>query len=316
MTSIGDPHLAAAAADAVHPDGTVGGVGFGGAGHTVVVGSGGVALPAGTVTFLLTDVEGSTVLWETRRAEMGAAIARHYDILDEVIGVCGGVRPVEQGEGDSVVAAFAAASDALAAALQAQRRLQTELGWIPVRMAVHSGEAQLRGEGNYVGRAIIRCARLRACGHGGQVLVSAATAALIAEDLPAGAGLADLGTVRLRGLSRPERVWQLTHPDLAGDFAPLRSLQATPHNVPVATSSFIGRDAELGALGELLRHERLVTLTGSGGSAKPDWRCGCPANCWARSWAGCGGRVGPRHQRRTGCGPGRHGRRPGPVCLG
>src|SRR3954469_17112384 len=164
-------------------------------------------LPAGTVTFLLTDIEGSTRLWEERPGEMGPAVAGHYEILDEVIAAHGGVRPVEQGEGDSVVAAFARASDAVMAAVDAQRRLTAELPWLGVRMAVHTGEAQLRDEGNYVGRAIIRCARLRACAHGGQVLLSSSAAALAADD-PGDADLLDLGTVRLRDLSRPERVWQ------------------------------------------------------------------------------------------------------------
>src|SRR6478736_1315509 len=108
-------------------------------------------LPTGTVTFLLTDVEGSTRLWDERPGQMGAAIARHYEILDEVIAAVGGHRPQEQGEGDSVVAAFASASDAVRAALDAQRRLRTELPWLPVRIALHSGDAQLRDEANYMG---------------------------------------------------------------------------------------------------------------------------------------------------------------------
>ncbi len=114
-------------------------------------------LPVGTVTFLLTDVEGSTRLWEANQDETAAAIARHYEILDAAVGAAGGVRPVEQGEGDSIVAAFATAKDALRAALDAQRELG-ELDGLPVRMAIHTGEAQLRDEGNYVGRTIIRCA--------------------------------------------------------------------------------------------------------------------------------------------------------------
>ncbi len=112
---------------------------------------------------------------------MAAAVARHYAVLDEAIASQGGVRPVEQGEGDSVVGAFARAADALRAAVEAQRSLTAELPWLRVRMAVHTGEAQLRDEGNYVGRTIIRCARLRACAHGGQIVVSEATAALLAD---------------------------------------------------------------------------------------------------------------------------------------
>ena len=175
-------------------------------------------LPTGTVTFLLTDVEGSTTGWEAAPSGMAEAIPRHYALLDEAIAAHGGVRPVEQGEGDSVVGAFSRASDAVAAAVGAQRALAEE-PWpdgvrLRVRMAIHTGEAQLRDEGNYFGQAVIRCARLRAIGHGGQVLVSEATAALVADRLPEQVGLLDLGTHRLKDLGRPEHVWQLVHPDL------------------------------------------------------------------------------------------------------
>ena len=174
---------------------------------------------------------------------------------------------MEQGEGDSVVAAFARAGDAVRAAVQAQRALTAELPWLRVRMAVHTGEAQLRDEGNYVGRAIIRCARLRACAHGGQILLSASAAALAADD-PGDAELVDLGTVRLRDLSRPERVWQVTAAGLPSGFPPLRSLDAVPHNLPAVLTSFIGREQELATVTGLVREERLVTLTGSGGCGK------------------------------------------------
>ncbi|HEY3239254.1 MAG TPA: LuxR C-terminal-related transcriptional regulator [Acidimicrobiia bacterium] len=139
-----------------------------------------VPLPAGTVTLLLTDIEGSTRSWEAHGQAMAAAVARHYEILDSAIVGHGGVRPIEQGEGDSLVAAFARASDAVAAALEAQRALVEE-DWpagaaLAVRMAVHTGEAQLRDERYYTGPSIIRCARLRALAHGGQVLISNTTA--------------------------------------------------------------------------------------------------------------------------------------------
>src|SRR3954452_21445052 len=162
-------------------------------------------LPAGTVTFLLTDVEGSSRLREERPGAMGAAIPRHSQLLNDAIAAHGGVRPVEQGEGDSVVAAFARAGDAVRAAIDAQGALTAELPWLRVRMAVHTGEAQLRDEGNYVGRTIIRCARLRACAHGGQIVLSEAAAVLLADSTDA-VRLVDLGSVRLRDLSRPERV--------------------------------------------------------------------------------------------------------------
>ena len=145
--------------------------------------------------------------------------------------------------------------------------MTAELPWLRVRMAVHTGEAQLRDEGNYVGRTIIRCARLRACAHGGQIVVSEATAALLADSTGA-ARLVDLGTVRLRDLSRPERVWQVVADGLAASFPPLRSLDAAPHNLPAPRTSFIGREKELAAVARLVRDERVVTLTGSGGCGK------------------------------------------------
>lgn len=125
----------------------------------------GFSLPVGTVTFLLTDIAGSTERWERAPKAMGVAVARHYELLDDAITAHHGVRPVEQGEGDSVVGAFARASDASAAALDAQRALAAE-AWpegadVRVRMAIHTSEAELRDEGNYFGPAVIRCARLR-----------------------------------------------------------------------------------------------------------------------------------------------------------
>jgi predicted ATPase/class 3 adenylate cyclase/DNA-binding CsgD family transcriptional regulator len=232
----------------------------------------GFSLPVGTVTFLLTDVEGSTQGWEAKPAPMGAAIARHYELLDAAIAGRGGVRPVEQGEGDSVVGAFARASDAIAAALDAQRAFAAEV-WpdgieLAVRMAVHTGEAELRDEGNYFGPAVIRCARLRAIGHGGQVLVSDVAAGLVAERMPDDAELVELGVHRLRDLGRPERVWELRHPDLPTGFAPLRSLDSFRHNLPVQLTPLIGRGTEVAEVSCLVIDERAVTLTGSGGVGK------------------------------------------------
>jgi class 3 adenylate cyclase len=142
----------------------------------------GDVLPTGTVTFLMTDVEGSTDGWARSPAMLAEAIPRHYEILDEAVRVNGGARPVEQGEGDSIVAAFTRPSAAIAAALHAQQALSAEdwpgdLG-VKVRMALHTGEAELRDEENYFGVAVIRCARIRDCGHRGQVLVSETTAVL------------------------------------------------------------------------------------------------------------------------------------------
>ena len=233
---------------------------------------GSLALPAGTVTFLLTDIEGSTLHWQAAPGPMAAAVARHYELLDEAIAAHGGVRPEEQGEGDSVVAAFSRASDALAAALHAQQLLTLE-PWptpepVKVRMAVHTGEAQLRDEANYIGMAIIRTARLRNIAHGGQVLVSSASRDLALDQVGDGLELVDLGEHRLKDLARPERVYQLAHADLPATFEPLRSLDAVPNNLPIRLSTFIGRHAELEALNGLLTGNRLVTVTGSGGAGK------------------------------------------------
>ena len=233
------------------------------------------SLPVGTVTFLLTDVEGSTRMWSTQPSEtMRSAIARHYEIISEQVAAHGGIRPQEQGEGDSIVAAFARPSDALRAALNAQLALRAE-PWptsapILVRMAIHTGEAELRDGANYAGQSIIRTARLRAIAHGGQILVSGAARDLAVDQLGAAGDLQlqPLGEHRLRDLGRAEQVWQLTHPGLPGDFAPLRSIDAVAHNLPVNVSPFIGRVAEIETLAGLVMRDRLVTATGSGGAGK------------------------------------------------
>src|SRR4051794_39435460 len=191
-------------------------------------------LPTGTVTFLLTDVEGSTLRWEAAPEAMAKTIDRHYENLADVIGRHRGVRPTEQGEGDSVVAAFSRATDAVAAALDAQQRLETE-AWpegaaITVRMALHTGDAQLRDAFNYFGPVVIRCARLRALAHGAQVLATGALRDVVGANLPARAEWRDLGEHRLKDLSRPERIFQLVHPSLRDDFPPLRSLDTTSNN--------------------------------------------------------------------------------------
>ncbi|THK33721.1 adenylate/guanylate cyclase domain-containing protein [Ensifer sp. MPMI2T] len=240
-------------------------------------------LPSGIVTFLLSDVEGSTRLWEGDEEAMGAAIARHYELLDAAITLHGGVRPVEQGEGDSVVGAFAEPSDAVAAALHAQRTFADE-PWpggqvLRIRIALHTGEAQLRGDDYYVGRTVIRCARLRAVAHGGQTVLSGATRDLVADRLPDNADLRDLGSHRLKDLGAPERVWQLCHPDLAHEFPPLRSLNAFANNLPTQLTSFVGRDAELAELRTVLEANRLVTLTGAGDSTTPNGRCYAACRC-------------------------------------
>ena len=157
-------------------------------------------LPTGTVTLLLADVEGSTRLWETQPEEMTAAFARLDRELSDLIAAHGGVRPVEQGEGDSFVLAFARASDAVACALGLQRAPLAPIG---LRIGVHTGEVQLRDEGNYIGPTINRTARLRDLAHGGQTVLSGTTEALVVDALPADAWMTDLGSHELRGVAPP-----------------------------------------------------------------------------------------------------------------
>src|SRR6201999_2256162 len=223
-------------------------------------------LPTGTVTLLLADVEGSTRLWETQPAEMTAAIARLNQAVSDTIAAHDGVRPVEQGEGDSFVAAFARASDAVAAALALQR---APLAPIRLRIVLHTGEIQLRDEGNYAGPTINRTARLRDLGHGGQTLLSGATESMVLDHLPDDAWLNDLGTHPLRDLPRPERVVQLCHPDIRNDFPALRTSETqTAARLPAQLTSFVGREGQIADVRKLLGGNRLVTLTGAGGSGK------------------------------------------------
>lgn len=223
-------------------------------------------LPQGTVTLLLADVEGSTRLWDSRPDEMSAAVARLDDALAEVVAAHDGVRPVEQGEGDSFVIAFPLASHAVAAALDLQR---APLAPIRLRIGLHTGEVRLRDEGNYAGPTINRTARLRDLAHGGQTVLSSATESIVIDRLPEAAWLLDLGTHQLRDLPRPERVLQLCHPDLPVEFPPLRvANDAVSHGFPVNLTQFVGRGTQLGEIHRLLAENRLVTLTGAGGVGK------------------------------------------------
>lgn len=229
-------------------------------------------LPTGIVTFILTDVEGSTRLWEAHPDAMRKAVSRHHEIVHQAIERARGVRPEDQGEGDSVVGAFARATDAIACALDIQLALLKE-PWpeaapIRVRIGIHAGEIELRDERNYYGPTINRCARLRAIAHGGQTLVSRATEQLVRESLPTGSHLRDLGPQRLKDLSEPEHVFQLCHPDLVDEFPPPRSMQVLPNNLPVQLTSFVGRDSEMAEVGTLLTTSRLVTLAGAAGCGK------------------------------------------------
>src|SRR3954470_727003 len=223
-------------------------------------------LPTGTVTLLLADVEGSTRLWETQPEAMKAAITRLDATLSDSITAHNGVRPVEQGEGDSFVIAFARAADAVACALDLQR---SPLAPIKLRIGVHTGDVQLRDEGNYIGPTINRTARLRDLAHGGQTVLSGATEPLVIDQLPDGVTLTDLGIHPLRDLPRPERVIQLCPPDLHNDFPPLRTANAVAaERLPMQLTSFIGRQAEMDGIREALANNRLVTLTGAGGAGK------------------------------------------------
>ena len=223
-------------------------------------------LPTGTVTLLLADVEGSTRLWETQPDEMTTAVARLDRTLGDLLAAHGGVRPVEQGEGDSFVVAFARASEAAACALELQR---APLAPIRLRIGVHTGEVQLRDEGNYIGPTINRTARLRDLGHGGQTLLSGTTEDLVVDALPPDAWLSDLGSHELRGVARPERVTQLCHPDIRNDFPPLRtSNSVAAEQLPVQLTSFVGRGTEIDSVRRTLSADRLVTLIGAGGVGK------------------------------------------------
>ena len=176
------------------------------------------------------------------------------------------MRPVEQGEGDSFVIAFARAADAVACALDLQR---APLAPIKLRIGVHTGDVHLRDEGNYIGPTINRTARLRDLAHGGQTVLSGATEPLVVDQLPPDVTLNDLGSHPLRDLPRPERVVQLCHPDLHNDFPPLRTAhRLAAERLPAQLTSFIGRQAEMKGIREALADNRLVTLTGAGARAR------------------------------------------------
>ncbi|WP_186245829.1 helix-turn-helix transcriptional regulator [Mycobacterium simulans] len=223
-------------------------------------------LPQGTVTLLLADVERSTRLWDVQPDQICAAIARLDKAVSDVTAAHGGVRPVEQGEGDSFVIAFTRASDAVAAALDLQR---APLAPIRLRIGVHTGEILVRREGNYAGPTINRTARLRDLAHGGQTLLSSAAESMVVDRLPSEAWLTDLGTHQLRDLPRPERVVQLCHPDLRVEFPPLRAADnVVTHGLPVHLTRFVGRTAQISEVHQLVADNRLVTLTGAGGVGK------------------------------------------------
>jgi predicted ATPase/class 3 adenylate cyclase len=226
-------------------------------------------LPTGAVTFLFTDIEGSTLLWEAQPEAMQVSLARHDALVREAIVSANGY--VFKAVGDAFCAAFALATDAVAAALMVQIALNAE-PWpeetrIKVRMALHTAAVETR-DGDYFGAALNRVARLLATGHGGQTLLSQTTYELCRDSLPEAASLRDLGAHQLKDLARPEHVYELQYPGLRGDFPPIRSLSTHPNNLPQQLTSFIGRAKEIAEIEALLVRNRLLTLTGSGGSGK------------------------------------------------
>jgi predicted ATPase/class 3 adenylate cyclase len=226
-------------------------------------------LPTGTVTFLFSDIEGSTQRWESNREAMDAAIKLHDARVRAAIEARNG--HVFKTIGDAFCAAFARVSDAIAAAVDAQRALNREdfaaIGGLRVRCALHTGEAVER-DGDYFGPAVNRVARLQAIGRGGQILVSGVARDLAHDSLPDGATLVDLGSHRLQDLTEPEHVWQLSIAGLPNDFPRVRSLDTLPNNLPVQRTSFIGREYDVADVKELLERHRLLTLVGSGGVGK------------------------------------------------
>jgi predicted ATPase/class 3 adenylate cyclase len=212
-------------------------------------------VPTGTVTFLFTDIEGSTRLWEADADAMRAALVAHDAVLRDCVEVRGGW--LFKHTGDGVCAVFASARAAVDAAVAGQRRLG-----LPVRMGIATGEADCRGD-DYFGPVLNRTARVTAAGHGGQILVAASTAGVVS-----GVDLVDRGEHRLRDLSGVEHLYQVRAEGLRAEFPPLRTLDAVPGNLPVQTTSFVGREVAVKELCELVRAHRMVTMTGVGGVGK------------------------------------------------
>ena len=247
--------------------------------------------PSGTVTFLFTDLEGSTRLWEDYPDAMRDALARHDEILREAIGAHGG--HVVKATGDGFHAAFRTAHDALGAAVDVQRSLSVEewaeTGALRVRMGIHTGESQER-DGDYFGSAVNRAARVMAVAHGGQILCSRATIEVVGDAF----SVRSLGEHRLRDLAAPQELFQVGD----GLFPPLRSVDVVPTNLPTVRTELIGRSDDVAALSKAVRDERLVTLTGVGGVGKTRLALGVAASVASgfRGWV-LAGRAGARFRR-------------------
>ncbi len=224
-----------------------------------------------TLTFLFTDLEGSTRLWQQYPEAMKTVLARHDELVRAAVEDANG--QVVKTTGDGFHAAFISAQDGLMACIEAQRRLLEETwdetGPLQVRMGLHIGEAQQRA-GDYYGTAVNRAARLMSAANGGQVLLSESVASLVADHLPGGVTLRDLGEHRLKDLQRPEHIFQLVHPELPTDFPAIATLNRLPNNLPSQPTLFVGRQAELEEINDLLGTEaiRLLTLIGPGGTGK------------------------------------------------
>ncbi|MBW3587958.1 MAG: tetratricopeptide repeat protein [Actinobacteria bacterium] len=219
----------------------------------------------------MTDVEGSTRLWEAHSVEMSLALARLDDLIRESVGSCGGVIIKTRGEGDSAFTVFRSASDAVSCALKLQGSLLSE-EWpgglaIRVRMSLHTGVAELRGN-DYYGRDVNRTARLRDVAHGGQIIASQAVRDSVQNRVPGGGSFIDLGLHYLRDLERPEHLYQLSRPGLPDKFPAVRRLESRSTNLPLQLTSFVGRHQELQEVADLLSGTRLLSLTGSGGCGK------------------------------------------------
>ncbi|MGE3312090.1 MAG: adenylate/guanylate cyclase domain-containing protein [Limisphaerales bacterium] len=225
--------------------------------------------PRGTVTFLFTDIVGSTRLWEHHPGAMGEALRRHDALLREAVGRQSG--HVFKTVGDAFCVAFSTPGQALASAIEAQRELASRdwgvLGSLAVRMGIHTGTAEAR-DGDYFGGTLNRAARIESAAHGGQILVSEITRSLLEDDRPEHTAFRSLGLHRLRNLDRPEHLYQVVAAGLEQDFPAPRSLEVLPNNLPTQTSSFVGREREIEEVKTRLAKARLLTLLGTGGTGK------------------------------------------------